>query len=891
MKRLLATVLLAIAACCAFNAHAVLKERNLGKTLEVLCAELEQNYNQQQRMIKIYEQRTLSQHQQLVKTMKQIDQISLILYSQRTDFTFDMAYACQEATNLYRNSNLTHLPYSYIHRALNDEIVRYDSLINVLKNIAPAISDEPKDKPKIEEVKAKRKALVEKFDADTATTAADSTAAAMAVAVLDSLIQEMDEASKQKTRDLFMLNDEEQRLRARCLHYANEIRANLQKVAENIEKDQHYYDVVTKRLEAINNYALKRYEELRKGIFENGGRNYFQVLMSLPMLIRTSKAEASVKYETLETGKDRKIVHSDWRGPVIVGTSLFILFYLIIAALLTLVVRKWLLPRRFKENETYKSKSLIIGVLFAVFIFTIAITIERSYVYNNFIYMASGITIDFAWLVMAILLSLVIRLKGAQLRAGALAYTPFMAMAFIVIVFRIIFIPNDLVNLIYPPLLLIFTIWQLRTVKNPRMKLLPQTDIIFSSISLLAMIASCILAWAGYTLLAVQIMVWWSFQLACVQTIICLYDLAKMYEERYVLKKLNRNKNALSENEKKTLLQKARNGDFINKTWMYDLFLRAVLPVLGVLSLLMSVVMAANLFDMKEIFVKAFYYLFVDKTGMVQLSLYKIVLVGSMFFIFSFINYMGHCFYRFVKLKKAKKNPNYRANLTLANNIISIAVWGIYFIFALFVFQVPKSGISLISAGLATGLGFAMKDILENFIYGLSLMSGRVRVGDYIECDGILGKVESIGYQSTQIITLDGSVIAFLNTSLFNKNFKNLTRNHSYEYVKVPIGVAYGTNVNQVRELLTRELEKLVEVKNGRPIIQKKQGFQVVFNDFGDNAIELFVNFWVLVEEKIGFVYRVKETIYNVLQENNIEIPFPQRDIYVRQLPTNEQQS
>ena len=181
-----------------------------------------------------------------------------------------------------------------------------------------------------------------------------------------------------------------------------------------------------------------------------------------------------------------------------------------------------------------------------------------------------------------------------------------------------------------------------------------------------------------------------------------------------------------------------------------------------------------------------------------------------------------------------------------------------------------------------------MKDILENFIYGLSLMSGRLRVGDYIECDGILGKVESIGYQSTQIVTLDGSIIAFLNTSLFNKNFKNMTKNHSYEYVKLPVGVAYGVNVEDVRQKLIAELNKLTELttSSGRPIVQKKQGFMVLFDDFGDNSVDLRVAFWVLVEEKIAFVYKVKEIIYNTLQQHNIEIPFPQRDVYIRQMVT-----
>ena len=188
-------------------------------------------------------------------------------------------------------------------------------------------------------------------------------------------------------------------------------------------------------------------------------------------------------------------------------------------------------------------------------------------------------------------------------------------------------------------------------------------------------------------------------------------------------------------------------------------------------------------------------------------------------------------------------------------------------------------------AGLATGLGFAMKDLLENFVYGIILMTGRLRVGDYIECDGVQGKVESINYQSTQLITLDGCVIAFQNATLFSKTFKNLTRNHGYVLVKVPVGVAYGVNVENVRQMLVENLQPLA-TKNeaGKSIIDSKQGFSVVFNDFGESSVDLFVVCWVLVEEKAGFIPKVKEIIYNTLNANNIEIPFPQRDIYVRHL-------
>lgn len=172
-------------------------------------------------------------------------------------------------------------------------------------------------------------------------------------------------------------------------------------------------------------------------------------------------------------------------------------------------------------------------------------------------------------------------------------------------------------------------------------------------------------------------------------------------------------------------------------------------------------------------------------------------------------------------------------------------------------------------------------------------MTGRVRVGDFIECDGIRGKVDSITYQSTQVVTADGCVIAFLNSSLFSKNFKNITKNHSYEMVSVPVGVAYGANIDQVRTLLTDAVKSLMtQTDDGREVISSKKPISVVFDEFGDNSVNLFVTYWVLVEQKFIMTGRVKEAIYNTLNAHNIEIPFPQRDLHIRSvevpLPINK---
>ncbi len=888
------------------NSDAVFKESDFGKTIDVLCAELEIKYKEQKELMHRYDLNAKIQHEQLVATMQQIDQLSLILYSQSSDFSFDMAYACQQATDLYNYSKIMHLPYNRIIKRIDSDIERFDSLIYVLKHIAPAIDEATAKSKKLHSSDADNEPSAVEQMADsimetqqthqTHQPASNKTDGGQTPQqAIDKILQQPVSGAQERVV-LYVLNDKEKKIREKCLIYAQALRNNLIRAKQQLIKDKDFYDEVTSKLANLNKYALKRYEELQTSIFKNGGNNYFKVLASLGTNYYFIKKELQDKYGVLSRDGEKGSIASQWRGPVIAMTSVFILFYIFVASILSVIILRWLLPKRIKNKESYKSKSTIIGITCGVFLFTIFITIANSLMHHNFIVMAISITINYSWLMLVILVSLLFRLNGKQVKAGVLVYTPFMLMSFMVIVFRIIFIPNDVINLIFPPLALLFTIWQIFIIRKKR-PVLPATDVLIAFVSLGAMVASCVLAWCGYTLLAVQIMVWWSFQLACIQTIICLYDLAMLYNRKYMIKRLKMHSLAKRQNRKKKisedkrnakLLEQARNGDFIYSTWLFDLFIRVVIPVLAVISVMLSLVFAANMFDMKQLLVKIFYYNFIDQEGLIQLSLYKIVLVLVLFFVFYYINYLAHSIYRKYKLKQAaKKNLTRRPNITLANNIITIMSWGSYFIFALVLFKVPKSGISLISAGLATGLGFAMKDILENFIYGLSLMSGRLRVGDFIECDGILGKVESIGYQSTQIVTLDGSIIAFLNTSLFNKNFKNMTKNHSYEYVKLPVGVAYGADVELVRELLVNDLSnKFNELTNasGRQVIQKKQGFKVFFDDFGDNSVNLLVAFWVLVEEKIAFVCDVKEAIYNTLQRNNIEIPFPQRDVYVRSL-------
>ena len=142
-------------------------------------------------------------------------------------------------------------------------------------------------------------------------------------------------------------------------------------------------------------------------------------------------------------------------------------------------------------------------------------------------------------------------------------------------------------------------------------------------------------------------------------------------------------------------------------------------------------------------------------------------------------------------------------------NVLQVIVWGAWLLTILSIFEISSTWLVVVSGGLSTGIGFAMKDILENIYYGISLMTGRIKIGDYIVCDGIRGRVSSISYTSTMLEALDGSVIAFQNSQLFTKNYKNMTKNHGYELDILEVGIAYGSNINEVKKMLVDAITAL----------------------------------------------------------------------------------
>ena len=849
-KRIL--VFVAALLLVAIPTFAVLSEQNLAGTLSVLRYELRSACESRAEFTKRMKSRGESQHARLVSMMQRSNELSLMLYSQKQDYTFDMTYALNEVSKQYEEFSARKLPFDDILKRLDIDIDRSDRLVHTLRSLPPSSVMEYVDSAGNVNYLAAR----HHRPANAPGEAPDSG----------------------RVRP-FQLDSAGIADRDSCIVYAKWLLEDCQRSKERLVRDSTHYRETADLLKSAYDYAQERYKNVQTKIFIEGQADCITIIRQFKRYWSQAVSDARDKYSRNSMGN----VQSQWRGPMVAGFGVFVLFYLVVSFVVAMVLVAILKRRgRFSKKDYFRNNSFAMVLIAAVVFFALSTMIAGAFSNQHFFSMASSLLIEFAWMLAAILVSLVIRYKEASVKKGVAIYLPVMLMSLVVIAFRIAFVPNSLINIVFPPILLLMTIIQGIVLLRLGRKV-KSGDRVFGLVSLLVMAVTTAVALKGYVLLGIQLLIWWFFLLTLLQTITAVYDLLDMFYR-------NRIRNATAAYIKLHPDRPHRSDeDLIAVTWFHSLVKKALLPMAIVLSVPVSLFMAAGVFDLKGIFSNYYSLPFLNVEGYVSLSFSRLILVVCLFFVFDYLIYLAGALYRqwkitsiMAKLEGGYFNEN-EVNFTLARHIIGIALWSIYVISLFVLLKIPTTAVKVIGAGLATGLGFAMKDILNNFFYGVQLMSGRLRVGDYVECDGVRGKVDSINYQSTQIIASDGSVMAFPNATLFNKNFKNLTRNHDYELLSFEVGVKYGSSVEQVRDIILSALQPLcIRDKYGREIVEPKFGIEVRFKDFGDNSVNLQIILYTTVEEHFTFAAKAKELIYNALNDNNIEIPFPQRDVHIK---------
>jgi len=184
--------------------------------------------------------------------------------------------------------------------------------------------------------------------------------------------------------------------------------------------------------------------------------------------------------------------------------------------------------------------------------------------------------------------------------------------------------------------------------------------------------------------------------------------------------------------------------------------------------------------------------------------------------------------------------------------------------------------LAILGGAVGIGIGFGLQNIVSNFVSGLILLIERpVKVGDVVVMDGVWGSIQALGLRATIVETFDASEIIIPNSDLITGKVVNWTRVNRNSRLVVPVGVAYGSNIERVIEVLT-------QVASGHPRVASHPAPVVHFTAFADSSLNFDLKVWVSLNDRLSVQTDLMKEIDKRFREESIEIPFPQRDVHMR---------
>ncbi len=207
----------------------------------------------------------------------------------------------------------------------------------------------------------------------------------------------------------------------------------------------------------------------------------------------------------------------------------------------------------------------------------------------------------------------------------------------------------------------------------------------------------------------------------------------------------------------------------------------------------------------------------------------------------------------------------------------------IAFLITLSIAGVQLANLALVAGALSVGIGFGLQNIVNNFVSGVILLFERpIKTGDWISVGGTEGYVRKISIRSTQIQTFDRSDVLVPNSELISEQVTNWMLKDSRGRLIVPVGVAYGTDAAKVKAILLGIAEEHDQVIKNSPILSNPF---VLFRTFGDSSLNFELRcFLINVDSRLGVLSDINFEINRLFLEHEIEIPFPQRDLNIKNL-------
>lgn len=200
------------------------------------------------------------------------------------------------------------------------------------------------------------------------------------------------------------------------------------------------------------------------------------------------------------------------------------------------------------------------------------------------------------------------------------------------------------------------------------------------------------------------------------------------------------------------------------------------------------------------------------------------------------------------------------------------------FYIALKLVGIDLSSLAVIAGAIGVGLGFGLQNIISNFVSGLIILAERpVSIGDRVELGEVAGLVTKISLRSTTVVTNDNITVIVPNSDFITNKVTNWSYGDPKVRIRLPIGVAYGTDPEQVRQLL-------IQVATEHPMVLREPAPELFFTGFGDSSLNFELGVWTaeMASKPRRFRSDLNYAMERKLRENHIEIPFPQRDLHLR---------
>lgn len=432
---------------------------------------------------------------------------------------------------------------------------------------------------------------------------------------------------------------------------------------------------------------------------------------------------------------------------------------------------------------------------------------------------------EFFLLALLILTSSTVRLKRCKIWRTLLSYLPMFALTYILIEYRQDLVPISTVTFTAPVFFFLAFVGQI-VIMVLNLKKLESTDRRMAWANVIVIALSFIFVCIGFTILGSLVFLLW----IGLVTGILFFELVKAFID-------------------KNRLEKNGIAGLTMRLLLYPL----AIPVI----VFAAISWVAHIYNLSSWFIELMNTPFVnmpDKIGVISIA--KILYIYGLGIL---VNYGLTLAKHILRRNVANREGQVAVWISIGN----IITWLFYIIAVILILDINKAGLIAAVGGASVGIGFAMKNTFENFFSGMSLMAGRLRPGDILEYEGVRGKVLDIGIISTRMETEDGPIMTMPNRQLFEKNFKNMTRNHSVELRHIVFDISENNDPKLVRKIILDSFQDIDGVDESRKHV-------VIMRNFGSGVMRVELKVWIDSEKYLATEPAVREAIFEAFRRNDI---------------------